>query len=226
MTVNRFLNTLYGFAGLSSLLYGTSKYIVAPMVDSLTAARIDLAETAKDDLGKLVDKLEGVVSEVPVIATKKVAEEQRYRDDSDRDGSVSEYDDPTELFHRDIGVQTSPPLSPTLSLSSPSSNNPSGISPTETQLRSLSRLTSQIRGLEHDFQGQQEGYEDIRAVLGVFKDELDEMRYPTHDFTGGGYGYGAAASSREPDDEIRKMKEGIRRVKGVLLSARSFPVVR
>lgn len=219
MTVNRFLNTLYGFAGLSTMLYGTSKYIVAPMVDSLTAARVDLAETAKDDLEKLVNKLEGVVSEIPVIVTKKT--DERYKDDSE---SVSEYDDPTELFHRDVGVQTSPPLSPTFSPSSSAESNPSSTSQTETQLRSLSRLTSQIRSLEQDFKGQQKGFEDIHAVLGVFKDELDEIRYPTHDFVGGGYSYGAA--SREPDDEIRKMKEGIRRVKGVLLSARSFPVVK
>lgn len=192
------------------------------MVENLTSARIDLAETAKDDLEKLVNKLEGVVSEIPVVVTKKA--EERYKDDSDRDGSVSEYDDPTELFHRDIGVQTSPPLSPTFSPTSPSASNPASTSQTESQLRSLSRLTSQIQSLDTDFKGQQEGYEDIRAVLGVFKDELDEIRYPTHDFVGGGYSYGAA--SREPDDEIRRMKEGIRRVKGVLLSARSFPVVK
>jgi hypothetical protein len=59
----------------------------------------------------------------------------------------------------------------------------------------------------------------------VFKDELDELSYSVNDFVGSSslYGYGR---SSEPDDEIKKAKENIRRVKGVLLSARSFPAGR
>lgn len=189
------------------------------MVDTLTSARIELHEQAKDDLNRLVEQLESVVSEIPLIARKgEELDGHGYKDPSETD---SEYDDPTELFHRDIGVQTSPPLSPTLPPNHPSnipSPDSNSSNPSETQAARLTRLTASIRELDRGFEGQKDDYEDIRAVLAVFKDELDEMSYPAHDFVGGGFGY-----NREPDDEIRKMKEGIRRVKGVLLSARSFP---
>ena len=42
MTMTTFLNTLCAFGGLSTLIYGTSKLVLAPMVDSLTDARLEL----------------------------------------------------------------------------------------------------------------------------------------------------------------------------------------
>lgn len=196
------------------------------MVDSLTEARIDLHDQAKHDLTRLVDKLESVVSEIPpTIGSTHKHDHDPCRDNLSSTGSASEYDDPTELFHRDIGVQTSPPLSPTLSNSrnTPLPNSSSPSTPLDAQSRSLGRLCASLRDLVSAHDSQKEDWDDIHAVLGVFKDELDEMSYPRHDFVGGGGGYGY---NREPDDELRKMKEGIRRVKGVLLSARSFPAGR
>jgi hypothetical protein len=46
------------------------------------------------------------------------------------------------------------------------------------------------------------------------------------DFTPGSYtmmSTMAGASKNEPDDEVRKARDNIRRIKGVLLSTRSFP---
>jgi len=222
MTVNRFLNTLYAFGGLSTLVYGTSKYIVAPMVDNLTEARISLHDTAKDNISRLVKKLEETVSEIPPTPVSKpeVAHDE---------GSTSEYDDPTELFHRDIGVQTSLPPSP-----SPYGHYTSGLeagreeageTPSTKQARRLTDLVASVREISRGFVSQSEEFENVKTVLGVFKDELAEMSYSVHDFGGGStlYGYGR---SNEPDDEIKKAKENIRRVKGVLLSARSFPAGR
>jgi hypothetical protein len=225
MTVNRFLNTLYAFGGLSTLVYGTSKYIVAPMVENLTEARISLHETAKDNLAQLVSKLEGAVSELPPTP---VSQSDRHR--AADDGSASEYDDPTELFHRDIGVQTSLPPSPNpyghfASADLAAGREEAGETPSAKQARRLTDLVASVREISQGFVSQSEEYEDVKTVLGVFKDELDQMSYSVHDFVGGSsmYGYGR---NNEPDDEIKKAKENIRRVKGVLLSARSFPAVR
>ena len=115
MTANGFLNTIYAFGGLSTLLYGTSKFVVEPMVQSLTEARISLHDSAKQDLEKLVDKLESIVSEIPAAAKKNqlVHTGGAGRDgEEDNDDAKSSYEDPAELFHRDIGVQTSLPSSP------------------------------------------------------------------------------------------------------------------
>jgi hypothetical protein len=63
-------------------------------------------------------------------------------------------------------------------------------------------------------------------VLDLLNDDLDKLDAAAHttDFVGGsGFGLYGAASKNEPDDEIRKAKENVRRVKGVLLSTRSFP---
>lgn len=225
MTVKRFLNTVYAFGGLSTLVYGTSKFIVAPMVDNLTEARISLHGTASDNLCRMVKKLEETVSEIPPTPVPKVVDVHH------DEGSTSEYDDPTELFHRDIGVQTSLPPSPNpygqyaSSSSLAAGREEAGETASIKQARRLADLTSSVRDVSKGFVSQSEDYDDIKALLGVFKDELDELSYSVHDFGGGSslYGYGR---SNEPDDEIKKAKENIRRVKGVLLSARSFPAGR
>lgn len=207
MTVNGFLNTLYAFGGLSTVIYGTSKYLFEPMVSSLTEARISLHDTARDDATKLVAKLEQTVSEIPVYKT------QQHMDDD----AVSHYDDPAELSHRDIGVQTSPPGS---ALASPGLSTESAAT---LHTRRLREITSSLKQVSEGLVSQTEGYADVKIVLDVFQDELDVLKASqTTDFVGGYSLYGAA-SKHEPDDEIKKAKENIRRVKGVLLSTRSFP---
>ena len=219
MTVSRFLNTLYAFAGVSTLVYGTSKFVVAPMVDNLTEARISLHDTAKDNLARLVEKLESTVSEIPTSTSP-------HKPADSHDGSTSEYDDPTELFHRDIGVQTSPPPTPNPygSYTNSPPLDPSA-TPTDIQSRRLGQLVASLREVEKGFKSESEDYDDIKTLVGVFQDELDEMNRTAINLVGGStlYGFGRSV---EPDDEIRRAKEGVRRVKGVLLSARSFPAGR
>lgn len=183
------------------------------MVDSLTEARLSLHETANQSLEKLVTKLESTVSEIPA-AKKADSQNHPYEDDED-----TEYDDPTEMFHRDIGVQTSIPSSPvdyanhTLPAESTSAQ----------QARRLKELVASAKEVSGGLVTQSEDLADVKTILDVFKDDMDKLRYPVHDFsTGGGSLYGGA-NRHERDDEIKKAKENIRRVKGVLLSARSFP---
>ncbi|KAK4111150.1 hypothetical protein N656DRAFT_780949 [Canariomyces notabilis] len=231
VTVNGFLNTLYAFAGLATAVYGTSRYIAQPMADSLTEARVSLHETAKQDLAKLVSKLESTVSDIPTPKLKDT--KPPAAEDND---AASSYDDPTELFHRDIGVQTSRPPSPFnstaiptatsffgLSSQSQSSNRQPQESPTALQTRQLSSLTASLKMLGDGLVSQTESLGEVQTVLDLLKEDLDTLSATqTTDFVGGYSLYGAA-SRNEPDDEIRQAKENIRRVKGVLLSTRSFP---
>lgn len=205
MTVNGFLNTLYGFGGLSALVYGTSKLVLEPMVQSLTDARVELHETAKTDLTKLIEKLEAVVSEVPAPAKKEVAE----RDDDEN----SSYDDPTELFHRDIGVQTSFPSTPA---------EPAALPATETagqkQARQLAKLVASAKEVHEGMAGHTEAFEEVKAEMEALGRDVYQLTYSHLNLESAMYG-----NRSEPDDEIKKVKENIRRVKGVLLTTRSFP---
>ncbi len=209
ITRSRLLTTLYLFSGLSALLYGTDTLLVTPMVKSLTKSRLDLAATAKANLQKLITQLEGLVSEIPnpdVVQTK--AEEE---DDSD--------EDPTEMFHRDIGIQTSLPSSPHPSRpSSPAATPASILIEQSTHLQTLKSFLSSLVE-ESTSEGQQTA--DLENTITVFREELESMAYVNPSYVFGGVGgYGA---SKEADDEISRVKAGIRGVKGVLLSARSFP---
>lgn len=217
VTVNGFLNTLYAFGGLSTLVYGASRFVVEPMVNTLTEARISLHDTANRDLTKLVSKLESTVSEIPPPKPKDTPA------DKDDDDAVSSYDDPTELFHRDIGVQTSLPASPQQPPAQPAT---AAANPTIAHTQNLLRLTNAVKTLNEGLVDHTESLGDVQTVLDMLKQDLDKLSAAAAtDFVGGFSLYGAA-SKNEPDDEIKKAKENIRRVKGVLLSTRSFPASR
>lgn len=169
------------------------------MVESLTSARLDLASTTSTNLQKLLAKLESMVSVVP--------EKRIEQTDEDSD------DDPTELFHRDIGIQTSPPRSRS---SSPPPNS------TTAQESRLSVLQTHLSELRDDSTSEGQHSSDLENTMGILREYLDGMAYvaPSYNF---GYGGSGGGGKKEEDDEIGRVKQGIRGVKGVLLSARSFP---
>jgi len=214
MSMNGFLNTIYAFGGVSALIYGTSKFVLEPMVESLTEARISLHDTANQNLAKLVEKLENTVSEIP--PTIKKPESALHGDDGDE--TSSSYDDPTELFHRDIGVQTSIPSSPI-----PTSVEPQESSLSSKQASRLTNLVSSLKAVQDGIVSQTEDFEVMKVSLDGFRDDLDQMSSASHADFAGGYSLYGGGNRNEPDDEIKKAKENIRRVKGVLLSTRSFP---
>ncbi|EGY17202.1 hypothetical protein VD0002_g2966 [Verticillium dahliae] len=220
VTGTALLNTLYACAGLTTLLYGTSQYVVAPMVASLTAARVDLHATTSDKLAALVRKLEATVSELPAKAPPKP--DAAYADDTG-----SEAEDPTELFHRDVGVQTSLPSTPGGPLAAtPAAATPAAAAP-EAHARRLADLTASLRGLKDAYVTQSEDLVDVKTAMDLLKDDLGQLTFPSaqqqSDFVGGFSLYGSSAGRKEPEDEIKKAKDNIRRVKGVMLSTRNFP---
>ncbi|KAK4172084.1 putative PEX14/17 peroxisomal biogenesis factor 14/17 [Triangularia setosa] len=220
ITPSGFLNTLYAFGGLSTLIYGTSKFVLEPMVTTLTSSRIELAETANDRLSKLVAKLEETVSEIPVYPNHNNNPSPRVSLDVQ-----SQYDDPTELFHRDIGIQTEDTPRSSLQISTPLfPGNSAAESAMSYQSRRLGGLVSSLKQVNEGLVSQTEGYADVKTVLEVLRDDLDGLASQTSgDYMSGGGGYNMYGSRQEPDDEIKKAKENIRRVKGVLLSTRNFP---
>lgn len=183
------------------------------MLASLTTARLSLAETSQQNLDKLITQLEGLVSEIPP--------EARYKDLlADKEGEEESDEDPTEMFHRDIGIQTSPPSS------RPASPSPAP-SILAVQTSRLHSLRTSLADLLDDSSNEGAETKELEATVGVLREYLDGMAYvvPSYGYGVNGYnggGYGGSGSGKE-EDEIERVKKGIRGVKGVLLSARSFP---
>lgn len=191
------------------------------MVHTLTEARISLHDTANQDLAKLVAKLETVVSEIPAPKPKDARTTEKHTDDD----AVSSYDDPTELFHRDIGVQTSLPPSPNPQYphQQQSQQQQKEEAPTTYQTQRLTRLTAALKSLSESVGDQTETLGDVHTTMDVLQQDVDKLNAAAAtDFAGNFSMYGGA-SKNEPDDEIKRAKENIRRVKGALLSTRSFP---
>lgn len=212
LTPTRVLNTLTAVGSAWTLLYGAARFVVNPMVENLNQARSDYYTHVSERLAPVVEKLEGVVSEVPYKNGKAL----RHADaDGDAASDIS-YDDPTELFHRDVGTQTSPQAS------SPANSAPgSPESAVDGHARRLARLNAAVREVSDMKIKRAEESVDLHALLREVRDDVDKLAYPPPpDYTSFGLGLGRPS---EADDEYKKTKDAIRSVKGLFLSARMFP---
>ncbi len=211
MTLSGFLSTLYCFGGVSAGIYGMGRLVLTPMIASLTDARVELHATAAQNLARLNEKLEGVVSEIPPHARKPEKPEGQDDDNS------SSCDDPAELFHRDVGVQTSPAND--FLISSGLDRGLSSPLPTSSadQAKAMAPLVASVKSFADTLATQSSAYAEVHAVLDAFTDELELLRDQAYK--------GEFLSSKEPDDQVKKVKDNIRRAKGLLLSARSFPAL-
>ncbi|EEU42778.1 uncharacterized protein NECHADRAFT_95697 [Fusarium vanettenii 77-13-4] len=212
VTTDRLFNALYAITGLSTLVYGASRYIVRPMVDHQAEARTEFHDLTSRKMDALVAKLEKSVSEVP---PKKPVADAANAEDSDAE-------DPTEMFHRDMGTQTTFPISSVTALSENGGAKGSSTKHNATQLASLNKTLS---GLKDEYRSQSEGMDKIKTAIDVLRDDLDNLTF-TGQSTMGSYDLYGRTRKNEPDDEIRKVRDNIRRVKGVLLSTRNFATAR
>lgn len=223
ITKHRLLTTLYLFGSLSFLLHGTNTFLIRPMLNTLTESRLSLSSATLNNLQKLIHKLENSVSEIPPTYHHHKPLQPEYLD-SDA-GSVTS--DPTELFHRDIGVQTSLPSSPVHTPSSPSltSHANSATTTTTIQTSRLTTLQSTLSSLIEDSVYESSASEELETRMSMLKEYLQGLVFTTPMYGSGGYGSGGDrdGNNKEGEDEIAKVKKEIRGVKGVLLSARSFP---
>ncbi|PSR93701.1 peroxisomal membrane anchor protein conserved region-domain-containing protein [Coniella lustricola] len=240
ITAAGLFNSLGIIAGFSALVYGATKHLVSPMVDSLTDARVELHQNAAKNLSQLVERLENAVSELPPgydsigksvarFGSKNATATATQPPTDDNSSDSSTYDDPSELFHRDIGVQTSlPPSAPSTPDLPDHPTTPNNAARTthaqeiQHQADRLARIQVGMRTLSHGVTQSAEDLAATKSVIGTLSSDLHNLRYPPESYgTSSTYLYGA--SRNEPDDEIKRVKTSIRSVKGALLSTRSFP---
>ncbi|KAH9898659.1 peroxisomal membrane anchor protein conserved region-domain-containing protein [Xylariomycetidae sp. FL2044] len=213
LTPSRLANILTISGSIWTLLYGTARFVISPMVENLNESRSEYYTQVNGRLSELVEKLEGAASEVPykngTILKSKIVEED----------VESTFSDPAELFSRDVGTQTSPPASSLTSSSASPNNSDQAEKPIDAQARRLAALRSSLRELTDVYTRRAEDTADLTSTLRDVRDEVDALAYPPMpDFTGLSYG-----RSSEPDDEVKRTKDALRSVKGLFLSSRSFP---
>ncbi|CAF9935800.1 MAG: hypothetical protein ALECFALPRED_006558 [Alectoria fallacina] len=206
ITANRLLTSLYITAGAAATVYGTSKYIVEPMVESLTSARHSLLEGAGVGIDALNKKLESAVSKAP-----EKAPHSKEEGDSDTDSTSSS--DGAPFFSRSAGTQTSPPhLS--RSNSSASSDPDEALSPAQDHTSALLGIHSKLSDLlptdGEPANPLGDSIKELRAYL---------QKLPHANSTN----IGGKAGKKGEIDAVASVKAEIRGVKGVLLSARNFP---
>ncbi|KAI8958414.1 peroxisomal membrane anchor protein conserved region-domain-containing protein [Daldinia sp. FL1419] len=217
ITPSRLANILTISGSIWALLYGTARFGINPMVNDLNDARAEYYAHVGSKLEKLVEKLEDTASEVPYHNGKPLRsriDEGAYADD---ESTVS---DPTELFHRDVGTQTSPVM---LNQGFNSSTSSLADKPIDSQLRRLTALRASLREMNDMHVRHAEGAANLNSLLREVRDEVDKVGLPPlmdYSYGGLGLGYGRAA---DPNDEVKKTKDAIRSVKGIFLSSRSFP---
>ena len=201
VTTERLLTALYIASGAAATIYGTSKYIVEPMVETLTAARQSLFDTAHTNLATLNKKLEDSVSKSP---------ETPFALDDIENTTVDS--DPAHFFNRSAATQTSPHLSRSTSSDSfdVSDTLASSSSAHEATLSTIkSRLCDLLPA-------------DKEASSPV-KDSIDELQKSLDGLIYGDILSWNSKGDKAKEDAIAKVKSEIRGVKGVLLSARNFP---
>lgn len=213
-------------------IYGASTYMITPMMASLNEARLSLAGTALANLKRLNSLLENSVSEIPVEAKQHVALGDELHGGRSETSSVS---DPTELFHVDVGTQTSPvlsrPLSPSNGMLATSTDGLAALSHQETRLKDLHSYLSDVVEVTDEVGDADAAVADSVRELSTYLDSLiDSSLYygSSHVYGGllGGSGsLNRGQSTTRSDDAVTTIKAEIRGIKGVLLSARNFPAL-
>ena len=224
VTARRLVTTAYFTGGLVAAFYGLSKYIVGPMAETLSEARHDFATHGHAHIQDLNERLSKVVSEIPVSDTTVL---QDYHADAASDDSGAE-SDPTELYHRDFGTQTSPSLSRRPSdVENQGTGRAKGPESLVTGHQNrLQILKSHLRDVLEDGEREDGLIEDGKNQVKDLGHYLDTLTYPALNYSNYNYdaSYGTDHGSKNTkDDAIDAVKKEIRAVKGVLLSARNFP---
>jgi hypothetical protein len=194
LSLRSILYTLYGAAGLGATLYGTSEFLVKPMIRTLTEARHELAETAVGNLHKLNEKLEQNVSTIPLQISKNDSNvKHEFSDEEGETESIAS--DPTELFHRDIATQTSPDLqdnntSPRWTQGNSSDeekdekNTP--LKAVTAHLTRLNVITSHLREFVADDKRSNVGEDAVRERLSELHNYLDGLTYSAPSYMNNG----------------------------------------
>jgi Pex14 N-terminal domain len=226
LSLRSVLYTLYGAAGLGATVYGASEYLIKPMLNTLSDARHELAETALTNLSTLNEKLEQNVSKIPIHIP---ASERLEDEETEETESITS--DPTEVFHRDIATQTSPDLfTSNIALPTvPSEENAENDShkAIDSHTRSLTQITSHLREFISNHTTSAEIDSSMRDQVSSLQTYLDGLIYSYNSYLASNTMYNSIYSSDQSrskeGDAVSTFRAEIRGVKGALLSARNFP---
>ena len=204
ITFQRLLKASYITSGAAIAVSGTSKFVIEPMIESLSSARHSLYGATSAQIAILTEKLEGSVSKIPTgyIHFKE-------GDPSDAESITS---DGARFFSRTTGTQTSPQRSRSLSTSSTSSSA-EAIGPAISQSSRLFELQKSLQAIRP----KDSANDSIKQSVDGLKQYLDGLPYRSSTQIAG------MLDDDNSEDSAARMKAEIRKIKGVLLSARNFP---
>ncbi|KAK4500496.1 hypothetical protein PRZ48_008685 [Zasmidium cellare] len=216
ITPTRVLNVVYAAGGAATLLYAASKWIIGPMVDNLSESRHDLLTHSQSKVDEFNERLSKIVSKVP--GAKRGLHVEDDADDAD-----SETSDPTELYHRDMGTQTSPTISPAV----PEVADEKKKDAVTYQTGALEIMREHINELADGSEKAAEANKDRQDTLNKLRHYLDGLTYSSSGISTWQTSEDAISmkNDKSGDDAIEELKKEIRGVKGVLLSAKRFPAV-
>jgi hypothetical protein len=228
VTTNFLVGTMYTVAGAVAGMYGLSKYLLDPMHDSLSEARHDFLTHTGAHLDELNSRLEQLA---PGSASVKAAGNGAEDGDSDDEKSKSgESDDgePTELFHKDVGVQTTP-LSRNASawsLSDAAADADKAADPLSRQEARLKSLAANVRDLAQSASAGSGKQKALADQIDALKEFLLAVglpaahgRYKNPSFTN----WSSIANRPPIGDELDRFRAEVSRTKGLMLSTRNFP---
>ncbi|TIA83810.1 hypothetical protein D6C76_01923 [Aureobasidium pullulans] len=220
VTVSRLINATYIAGALTASAYALSKYIIAPMADNLNDARHDLFEHTIDHVSEFNDKISKLVSTVP-SSVKSLPQTPAEFADFDNESVTS---DPTELFHRDVGTQTSPSLSRRPSVAS----DIEVIRPDTVPLKQTNRLEIMKSHISEILEGSESNgasNQTLQESISETRHYLDGLYYtpPSYSWNADNSLNTSGTSKDKQPDAAVALKAEIRGVKGVLLSAKRFP---
>ena len=218
VTIGRIWNTAQIASGVAALIYGASKYLVSPMSDSLNEARHDFSLHSQGKLDEFNERIGKLVSKHPDHRRDKAL------DDNDNDTS-SEFSDPTELYHRDIGTQTSPPQTPRPSPFGLGTANGDKKSPTEYQVTGLEIMKSHLDEMLDRSEKVETSNQERQDKMNSLRHYLDTIMYASPGISVWSSAEEVSKADGEggKEDVIEELKKEIRGVKGVMLSAKRFP---
>lgn len=220
MTTNFLIGTMYAVAGTVAGIYGLSKYVLDPMHDKLTEARHDVFTHTDAHMDELNSRLEALA---PGSAAKPA------EDDDDQRSKSGESDDsePTDLFHKDVGVQTTP-LSRNASAWSlsdaaaeaaaadPLSHQESRLKSLAANVRDLAQSAATSSGKQKNLTDQMDALKEFLLAIGL---PAAHGRYKNPNFSN----WSSIANRPPVGDELDRFRAEVSRTKGLMLSTRNFP---
>lgn len=209
-------STLYVASFAAAAVYGTAQFIIHSMLETLQSSRHSLFESASSNLAALNKKLERVVTELPVSLGKTFIHPETIK--VDHGDASSESSDPHELFHRDIGTQTSPFSATNSKLNLSIDQIPPNV--LEAQQEYFDAIQEQLSFALGSCRAVHDSDQSTTTVIAELKELLNAITYGGQASQNAAYKGGTFDGS---DGEIAKIKAEIRGVKGILLSAKTFP---